>query len=721
MRCLCVLLVLAAAACSQPPSAPKPIAPPPATRVSPVTESMHGVAITDDYRWLEGDNADPGSPGRMTPEVAAWTDAERRYTRDVLDAAPGRAAIQARLAELLDTGEVTIPSVRSNRYFYSSRNPGEPHVTIFSRDGYLGADRALLRTSDLDPSGLTRITWIAPSQDGTLLAYGVYRAGDADAVLRLMDVNSRRTLPLEIRGGPQPPQWLPDGAGFVYQHLGNPADPTSNLIRFHRMGADPSADVVLHRQATASENPALAQTWGPFGMLSHDGRWFIAGYWVSPTQNDLWVASMDEFLKTGRVTRRVASVGVDGRASGTVIDGTLYLHTTKGAPNGRVVAVAAADPRQARWRELVPERQDAQIESVAFGRGLIAVTYLTQASNVTEVFDLTGRSVGLLAQPGIGSVVLSATEDRTDAFMSFQSYNQPPTLYRVDLASPSSAPAQWKTLPVPIQSATVEVSQVRYRSKDGTEVPMFLIHRKGLALSGNAPVLVAANGALGARMKPSFSATTFHWFESGGVMAVPLVRGGSELGPSWRMAGVREKKQSSVDDLIAAGEWLLAKRYTNPSRLAFFGTAGGALLGSIAITERPDLFRAAVLLNPLTDMLRFDRFLLAPSWVAEFGSSADRDSFGWLNAYSPYQQVKNGVTYPAVFLAGHERASVGIHALHARKMAARLQAVNTDPAGRPVLVWIDRDEALDPDTERSNELRGLVDQWTFLMSQLGVP
>ena len=615
----CLLLIVATAGCSgATPPAPSSIAPPPVTRVAPVTETLHGISVTDDYRWLEGDNADPQSPGRMTPEVTAWTDNQERYTRSVLDALPDRSAWAARLAELDDTGEVTMPSVRNNRYFYSNRNLGEPDVAILSRDGYLGTDRELLRTASADPSGLARITWIAPSPDGKLLAYGAYRAGDRDAVLSLMDVDARKMLPLEIHGSPQPAQWLPDGSGFVYQHLGNPADPTSNWIRYHKIGADPAKDPILHRQATARESPELSRTWGPFGTLSRDGKWFLAGYWISPTRTDSWLISMDDFMRTGRAQPRVVSVGVDGRASGTVIGGTLYLHTTKDAPNGRVVAVAAADPRQARWRVVVPERKDAQIEGIAFGRGSIVVTYLTQGSNVTEVFDLAGKSTGVIAQPGIGSTMLSATEDRTEAFMSFQSFNRPPTLYRVDLASPSSAPAQWKTLPVQLGNAAVEVEQVHYPSKDGTDVSMFLVHRKGLTPTGDTPVLVTANGALGARMTPVFSATIFPWFEAGGMMAVPLVRGGSEFGMTWRAAGVREHKQASADDLVAAAEWLIAKRYTNSQKLAFFGSADGALLGSIAITERSELFRAVVLLNPITDMLRFDKFLDGASLGARF-------------------------------------------------------------------------------------------------------
>jgi prolyl oligopeptidase len=712
-------LTVTSGGCARGRAAYRPSERPPATRVDPVTETIHGVPLTDDYRWLEGASSPDGSnPGQMTPEVSVWTDAQLRYTRTVLDGVPGRDKVEARMSQLLDLGDLSVPMMSGNRYFFWLRNPGDPLPTVYVREGALGSDRALIRPADLAPTGPTGVRWMVPSPDGALLAFGTYRARDADSALRVLDVATGTPLPLEIRGSPRAVHWLPDSTGFIYQRLANPADPTSNVILFHQLGRDPKDDRLLHRQYMRAENPILAATEGPFATLSRDGRWLVAGYWTSAASNDLWLVNFDDLRSTGRAAPRMVTIGGPGRASATVIGETLFVQTTKGAPNGRVVAVDVASPGEARWRDVVPERADATIEHVAFGRGLIAVTFMKQASNVTEIFDLSGQSIGTLAQPGIGTTLLGASDDRTEAFLSFQSFNQPPTIIRVDLQRPTVSGVPWKMSAAPVNPDSVGVELVRYRSNDGTEVSMFVVRRKDLTLNGSLPTLIVANGAFGVRMVPSFTADQVHWLESGGVLAVPHVRGGGEYGPAWRAAGARDRKQASFDDAVAAAEWLIANRYTQPDRLAIYGAAGGGLLAGGVLTSRPDLFRAAVLLSPLLDMIRYDRFLPASSWTPEFGTASDPTAFGWLRGYSPYHRVTRGTRYPAVLLTGSETMA-GFHALHARKMTARLQAATSaDPGERPVLLRIEKAGGLEAPAARA--LEALVDQWLFLMWQLGM-
>jgi prolyl oligopeptidase len=693
---------------------------PPATRVHPSSDRLHGLDLVDNYRWLEGDNADPDRMGQVTPEVASWTAAQNQYTRAVLDGLPGRAALEARMRPLMQVGSVTAPTVRANRYFFFRRERTENQPVLYVRDGVRGADRALIDPTGLDATGLTTIEWASPSPNGTLLAYGTYRAGDENTTLRLLDVDSGAVGPLEIPGKTQAPDWLPDNSGFVYQHLANPTDPYSARILLHRLGTDRSADALVMRQFTKAEHETLATTWGPFSTLSHDGRWLVLGYWVDTRSNDTWLVDFDAFRRTGRVVKTVVSVGVTGQAVGTVVGDTLFLQTTKGAPNGRVVAAPVATPDESHWRDVVPERPDAVVQAVGFARGLITVTSLRNAANVVEVFDPDGRSLGALAQPGIGSSSLAAEEDRTDAFLTFTSFNYPTTIYHVDLTDPTASPVRWAQPEVPVDPSTVEVDQVWYPSKDGTKVSMFLVHKKGLTRNGRTPTILSGYGGFNISETPGFAATLFQWFEDGGLYALPNLRGGGEYGDAWHEAGMLGRKQNVFDDFIAAAEWLIANAYTTADRLAVYGGSNGGLLTGALVTQRPDLCRAALMLVPLLDMLRYQYFLMARYWVPEYGSAEDADQCTYLLAYSPYQHVVKGLRYPAVFLTAGEHDS-RVHALHARKMAAALQAATaSDPGDQPVLLWVDQEAGHGQGKPLNLRIRDVVDQRIFAMWQLGM-
>jgi prolyl oligopeptidase len=712
------LFAVLAAACSR--SAYVPSASPPSTRSEPVTEVIHGVEITDPYRWLEGDNSNPDQAGQMTAEVAAWTDAQNAYTRQVLDGWPGRSAVEARLAPLMEIGVVTAPGMRADRYFYTKREGKQNQPVVYWREGHAGEDRVLIDPAVMDPSGLTTVEWFSPSSDGRLLAFGTYRAGDENTTLRLLDVDTGERLPLEIPNKTQAAQWLPDSSGFVYQNLRDPEDPYSGRVMFHRMGGDVSGDVELMRQLTREEDEKLATTWGPFGSLSRDGRWLLLGYWVDTSSNDLWLVDFDEVRRTGRVARRPVSVGRAGLAFGTVIGETLILQTTKGAPRGRVVAAGVGEPGESGWRDLVPEQADAVIESVAFASGRLAVTYLRNAANETQVLDLEGRPLGLLRQPGIGSTSLSADEDRTEAYLTFTSFNHPTAIFRVDLAEPEAEPELWAMPEVPVDPSSVEVEQVWFPSKDGTRISMFLVHRRGIEKNGALPTLLSGYGGFNVNMTPAFSATLFQWFEAGGVYALPNLRGGGEYGDEWHEAGMLDRKQNVFDDFIAAADWVIANGYTSPAKLAVSGGSNGGLLTGAALTQRPDLFRAAIVAVPLLDMLRYQQFLMARYWVPEYGSAEDPGQFEALRAYSPYHQVQPGTPYPAVFLTAGEN-DARVHAMHARKMAALLQAsTSSDPAERPVLLWADREAGHGQGKPLNLRLREVVDQRVFLMWQLGM-
>jgi prolyl oligopeptidase len=693
---------------------------PPQTRVDPVTEVIHGTSIADNYRWLEGDNTNPVDQGKVTAEVAAWTDAQNQYTRQVLDNLPGRSTLENQLRPLMEVGSVTAPHVRANRFFFTKRQGSENQAVVYWREGVSGESRVLIDPAALDSTGLTTVEWFSPSPDGRTMAYGTYRAGDENTTLHLLEVDTRKVLPLQIPSKTQAPDWLPDGSGFVYQNLKNAKDPYSGQVMFHRMGQEVSRDVVLFRQFTKAENEKLSTTWGPFGSLSRDGRWLVLGYWVDTKSNDLWLVDFQQFLRTGRVERRVVSVGTDGQAFGTVVSDTLIVQTTKGAPNGRVVAARTAAPEVDNWRDLIATRQDAVIEGVSTGKGVIAVSYLKNAANVVEVFDTSGRSIGVLNQPGIGAATVAAEDDRTDGFLTFTSFNYPTTIFHVDFTKPAEPARLWDRPDVPVDPSTAQVEQVWYTSKDGTKVSMFLIHKKGLARNGALPTILWGYGGFDVSVTPAFSATLFQWLDAGGLYAVPNLRGGGEYGERWHEAGMLARKQNTFDDFIAAAEWLIANGYTTSGRLAIKGGSNGGLLTGAVVTQRPDLVRAAFVEVPLLDMLRYQNFLMARYWVPEYGSAEDAAEFPFLRAYSPYHHVKAGTKYPAVFLTAGEH-DTRVHALHARKMAALLQASTTsDPAEQPVILWVDREAGHGQGKPLNLRLRDVVDQRLFAMWQLGV-
>jgi prolyl oligopeptidase len=718
MKAVLSLLLLAAVAL---PVAAATVWPrPPATRVQPVTETIHGVQVTDPYRWLEGDDSNPRRMGQVTPEVAAWTDAQNAYTRTILDGLPGRKALEDRLRPLLEIGSVTRPEIRGGRYFFTRREGNQNQPVVYWRQGSRGEDHVLLDPAALDPSGLTAVEWFSPAEDGRQVAYGTYRAGDENTTLHLMEVDSGKDLGLTIPNKTQAPDWLPDGSGFVYQNLADPQDPYSGRVMFHRTGTDPKTDAVLFRQYTKEENEKLATTWGPSGSLSRDGHWLVLGYWTGTRTNDLWVADFDAWLKTGKLEKKVVTVGGDGTASGTVVDGTLFLFTDQGAPNGHVFAVDPRNPRRETWKELVPERQDAVIQSVAVGKGVLAVEALRKATSEISIYGFDGAPRGQLRLPGLGTAALSVETDRTEAYVAFESFNDPDSIYRVDLAHPDAAPELWERPAVPVDPSSIAVEQVTYASKDGTPVTMFVVHRKGLARDGQRPTLLTGYGGFDISETPRFSATLVPWLEDGGVFALPNLRGGGEYGDAWHEAGMLERKQNVFDDFAAAAEWLIASHWTSRERLACEGGSNGGLLTGAMVTQHPDLFRVAIVAVPLLDMLRYQDFLMARYWVPEYGSAENAEQFKFLAAYSPYQHVEKGVRYPAVMLTAGENDS-RVHALHARKMTARLQAAVADvPDARPVLLWVDREAGHGQGKPLNLRLRDLADQRIFLRWQLGM-
>jgi prolyl oligopeptidase len=401
---------------------------------------------------------------------------------------------------------------------------------------------------------------------------------------------------------------------------------------------------------------------------------------------------------------------------GQVAHGRLFLRTNLGAPTYRLCQVSPEKPDRGSWRELVPPRPDAVLESVTIAGDRLALSYLERASSRVRLINFEAQGAEEIVLPTLGSLFdVNAEWDGEEVFYGFSSYTLPPSVYRLDLTRGASE--LWKRVEADIDPSQYVVKQVSYQSRDGTPITMFVVHRAGIELDGDNPTYLTSYGGFNISMTPAFSRSLLLWLEHGGVLAVPNIRGGGEYGESWHQAGILGNKQNSFDDFIGAAEWLIQERYTRPGRLAAAGGSNGGLLVGAVLTQRPELFRAVLVQVPLLDMLRYHRFLIARLWIPEYGSADDPTQFQWLLDYSPYHHIQEGRAYPAVLLATAE-SDTRVDPMHARKMAARLQAASS--ADRPILLRLEARAGHGAGKPLSKVVDELTDSWTFVFSELGV-
>lgn len=673
----------------------------PQTRSIDVTEILHGETISDPYRWLEdGSN----------PDTVLWTDQQNALTQEYLASVPGRETIRRRLAELLAIGVLSVPTPVKGRYFYLRRDGRQNHPVLYWRNGLNEDDRVAIDPNALNDAGTTALDWYFPSLDGRLLAFGLSENGSEESVLHLLDLDRGVTLPDRIpRMRAASVAWLPDGTGFYYTRYPAPGEVPADeeqyhrAIYLHRLGDDPSRDNLVFK-------PREKEHW-PGVSLSPDGRWLIVNVARTFDQTDLYVQD----LLAGTAMVPVAR-DLPASFDGEIAHGKLFLRTNLEAPTYRLYVVDPERVARNAWREIVPPREDAVLETVAVTSNRLALGYLERASSRLRLTDLDGALIEDVLLPTLGSLFgIGAEWDGNEVFYGFSSYTLPPSVYRIDLSSGASS--LWKRVEADIDPGSFEVSQVRYPSKDGTNISMFLVHPTDLVRDGNNPTYLTGYGGFNISMTPAFSRSLLLWLEHGGVVAIPNIRGGGEYGESWHQAGMMGSKQNSFDDFIGAAEWLIASGYTRPARLAAAGGSNGGLLVGAALTQRPELFRAVIVQVPLLDMLRYHRFLIARLWIPEYGSPDDPEQFRWLRAYSPYHHVRAGVPYPAVLLATAE-SDTRVDPMHARKMAARLQAATS--ADHPVLLRLESRAGHGAGKPLSKVLEELTDTWTFVFSELGV-
>jgi prolyl oligopeptidase len=667
---------------------------PPQARRDNVVDDYFGVKVPDPYRWLED---------QKSPETRAWISAEKKYSSALLDAWTGREQVRKRLTELMKVDAVGIPMERGGRYFFKRRTADQDQGVLYMRRGLEGKDEVLVDPNPMSADHSTSVSLDDVSPDGELVAYGIRQGGQDQAAIHFLNVETRQELPDRLPSARYFSVALrPDKTGVYYSRHGE----EGTRVYFHRFGTPRTKDAEIFGKGYGPEKGIVVATSSDFRYLL-----LIVFYGSAASRTEVYYQDL-----AGGGPLKTLVNDLHARFIADIAGDTIYVQTNWKAPKERILAVSLKDPAREHWREIIPQ-SDFPIDSFYLVGGKILVSYIENAASHVKIFTPDGRFIRDLPLPSLGTVAGIAGRWKTpDAFVSFSSFTVPETIYRYDAAS--AARSVWARQHVPIESDEFEVEQVWYHSKDGTRVPMFLAHRKGLKPNGKLATLMTGYGGFDVSMTPYFSALAALWVEQGGLFALPSLRGGGEFGEAWHRAGMLENKQNVFDDFTSAGDWLVTNHYTNPHKLAIIGASNGGLLVGAAITQRPDLFQAAVCGYPLLDMLRYQKFLLGRLWVPEYGSADNPDEFKYLYAYSPYQHVIAGTKYPAVlFITGDFDTRVA--PLHARKMTAEMQAASA--SGRPILLRYDTEAG---HTRAGMPVSQLIDQATdeatFLFWQLGI-
>jgi prolyl oligopeptidase len=662
----------------------------PETRRTAVVDTLHGVPVSDDYRWLED---------QQSPDTRAWIDAQNVHTQSVLGALPGRTALQQRLNELLRVDAVSEPIERGGRYFFMRRAADQQLFVIYMREGAAGVDRKLIDPHGMSPDQRTSVALMGVTADGGVVTYSVRQGGEDEMEVRFFDVATGQDLEYRLpRARYFGAEMTPDRKAVYYSRY----DSAGPRIRYHAMGSDPASDETIFGEGLGPDKIAAS-------ALTEDGHWLgiVVFHGAAADRTEVWYRD----LRRGGPIRPLVN-DIDARFFPTIAGDDVILQTNWNAPNGRLLRVSLARPERSQWREIVPQ-SNAVIEGVNTVGGRLFVNLLDSVRSHLVIYDIDGRRLSEIALPTLGSVPsVSGRWTSPEAFFTFTSFYVPPTTFRYDVSTGERT--EWFKPRVPIHADSLQVDQVWYASKDGTRVPMFLVHRTDIALNGENPALLTGYGGFAVSLTPGFTPEAVITAERGGVFALANLRGGGEFGEEWHRAGMLDRKQNVFDDFIAAAEWLVAQRYTNPGRLGIVGGSNGGLLVGAALTQRPDLFQAVICEYPLLDMLRYHRFLVAQFWVPEYGSADVEAQFRPLLAYSPYQNVKDGTDYPAVlFITGDGDTRVA--PLHARKMTARLQAATS--GARPILLLYDTKSGHSGGAPVGKQIEDLTDMLQFFFSQ----
>jgi len=691
------LLALALVACHGAPRIDYPESPRGA-----VIDDYHGTAVPDPYRWLEDSDS---------PETRAWIESQNELTQAQLEAIPERDAIRARLEALWTYERFGVPTRHGDWYYYSYNDGRMSQSQVVRSRTLTGEFEVVLDPAGFSEDGTVSLGGTSFSRAGRYLAYGQSDGGSDWRTWRVRDLETGENLVQDVIEWSRfsSPTWAPDDTGFYYGRYPETADRLTaeaglQSIWYHRLGTSQSEDSLIYEDP---EHPDRMQ-----GLaLTDDGRFLMLfGREGTAPRNRLhfmdleaapdapWIPVFDDF------DAQYTPLGNEGW--------TFWIETDKDAPLGRIVKVDCSQPGNP-LESVVPEDKNVLASASLIG-GRIYANYLADARSRVLVFEQDGTPVGPLTLPGLGSASgFGGRQQDTETFFSFSSYATPPSIYRVDVASEEVTLV--RRAAVPFDAEAYEVHQFFYPSRDGTRIPIFLTHKRGLVLDGTHPTLLTGYGGFNISLRPGFSTQAASWLEMGGVYAVACLRGGGEYGREWHEAGILQRKQTVFDDFIAAAEWLSIAGYTRPSKLAILGGSNGGLLVGATLNQRPDLFGAALPAVGVMDMLRYHTFTIGKAWASDYGRSDDPEMFTSLRAYSPVHNAVPGTHYPATMITTGDHDDRVVPA-HSFKYAAAVQFAQAGSA--PILIRIETRAGHGAGKSREQALQEVADRWAFLVQHL---
>ncbi len=673
----------------------------PAARRMEQVDTYFGVAVPDPYRWMED---------LESVEVQDWVEAENAVSIPYLERIPAREEIKTRLTELWNYERFGIPFKEGGRYFFTRNDGLQDQDVLYVAESLEAEPRVLIDPNTFSEDATVALAAWSVSPDGRYIAYATSDGGTDWKSWHVRDVASGEELPDELvytkfTGA----SWLPDGSGFFYSRYpvgpdGKGNDQAQVKVYFHRLGTAQDEDRLVY----AVED---SETRNPYGTVTDDGRYLILDITEGYNANGVY------YMDLGSGSRRAVRLLDEWDALYSFVgnDGPVFFFlTNREAPRYRLVAVDTRRPDPANWVELIPEAEET-LRSVSYVGGHFIAQYLKDARSLVRIFDREGAFVREVDLPGLGTAYgFGGKADDPETFYAFQSFTVPPSVYRYDVSTGTST--LFRRSEVDFDAEAYETVQVFYTSKDGTRVPMFITYRKGLELNGKNPTLLYGYGGFNISQTPSFRVDRLVWMEMGGVFALANIRGGGEYGEEWHLAGTKERKQNVFDDFIAAAEYLIREGYTSPEKLAIQGGSNGGLLVGAVLTQRPDLFGAALPAVGVLDMLRYHTASAnARQWSSDYGLSENEDEFRALYAYSPYHNVKEGTCYPPTLITTADRDD-RVMPWHSFKFAAALQ--HAQSCRNPILIRVETRAGHGAGKPTWMRIEEIADRWAFLRKTL---